>query len=123
MEQSLFVTGQRVYKIKEATADDPVMQTLAGIMMKGWSYDKKDVPMCVQEYWPYRDELTPQYGIIYRGTRVIIPVEMRSQMLERAHASHLKRTIYPLHCSRNYLLAPNAQPADSHCERVQYMSR
>ena len=47
------------------------------------------MPLCIQSYWPYCDELTTQNGIIYRGTRVIIPPEMRQQMLERAHASHL----------------------------------
>ena len=89
MEQNLFVTDQRLCRIREATAEDPEMQTLACIVMKGWPHDKRDVPMCVQEYWPYRDEITTQNGIVYRGTRVIIPTEMRSQMLERAHASHL----------------------------------
>ena len=57
--------------------------------MKGWPSDKRDVPLCIQEYWPYRDELTTQNGIVYRGKRVIIPEEMRPQMLQRAHASHL----------------------------------
>ena len=89
MEQNLFVTDQRLCRIREATAEDPEMHTLACIVMKGWPHDKRDVPMCVQEYWPYRDEITTQNGIVYRGTRVIIPTQMRSQMLERAHASHL----------------------------------
>ena len=44
---------------------------------------------CVHDYWSYRDELSAQDGLVYRGTRIIIPVKMRSQLLTRAHASHL----------------------------------
>ena len=45
--------------------------------------------MCIREYWPYRDELSTQNGLAYRGTRVIIPAVMRSEMTARAHPSHL----------------------------------
>ena len=89
MEKNLFVTDQKLIKIKEAMVCDPEMQALANIMMKGWPHDKKDVLLCLQQYWPYRDELKTQNGIIYRGTRIIIPTDMWPQMLERAHASHL----------------------------------
>lgn len=105
MEQDVYVTDQRLSSIREATSDDPVMQTLARIIMKGWPSDKKNVPLCVQEYWPYRDELTTQNGIIYRGTRVIIPTEMRPQMLERAHASHLGEQ-YTLSTAREIMYWP-----------------
>ena len=43
----------------------------------------------VREYWPYRDELNTQNGIVYRGTRIIIPASMRREMTARAHRSHL----------------------------------
>ena len=57
--------------------------------MKRWPDDKLKTPLCVGEDWPYRDELTTQNGIVYRGTRIIIPASMRREMTARAHRSHL----------------------------------
>ncbi|UYV75530.1 K02A2.6-like [Cordylochernes scorpioides] len=41
-----------------------------------------------KEYWKFRDELTEQDGIIYKGQKVIIPKTLRSELLNRVHASH-----------------------------------
>ncbi|XP_038077199.1 uncharacterized protein K02A2.6-like [Patiria miniata] len=54
-----------------------------------WPSNKQEVPLCIREYWPYRDELATQNGIIFRGTRVVIPTNMRRDLIVRAHASHL----------------------------------
>jgi len=105
MESDVFVTDQRLYMLHEAMLIDPEMQTLARMVMKRWPRDKREVPRCVQEYWPYRDELTSQNGIIYRGTRIVIPREMRSQMLKRAHASHLGEQ-YTLSTAREIMYWP-----------------
>ena len=71
---------------KVATAN---LMTLAELIANGWPEDKTQVPPNVQDYWPYRDELAVQDGIIYRGTRVLILTAMHSQMLEKTHSTHL----------------------------------
>ena len=38
---------------------------------------------------PYRDELSTQNGLVFRGTRTIIAHSMRTEMTLRAHCSHL----------------------------------
>ena len=58
------------------------------LVLEGWPSDKALVPMVCREYWPYRDEISCQDGILYRGTRVIIPTSLRKQMLARVHTSH-----------------------------------
>ena len=63
--------------------------TLAEIIANGWPERKTQVPPNVRDYWPYRDELAVQDGIIYRGTRVLIPTAMRPPMLEKTHSAHL----------------------------------
>ena len=59
------------------------------VIKHGFPENKNELPVCVHDYWSYRDELSTQDGLVYRGTRIIIPVKMRSQILTRAHASHL----------------------------------
>ena len=62
---------------------------LMSVVKEGWPDSKAKVPLCIREYWPYRDELSTQNGLVYRGTRIIIPAQMRPEMIIRAHASHL----------------------------------
>lgn len=88
-EESLFVTDARLQSVKKETAKDSTLQTLMNVIKDGWPDNKANVPLCIREYWPYRDELTTQNGLAYRGTRIIIPTNMRQQMVNRAHASHL----------------------------------
>ena len=89
MEQDVFVTDERLHRIREETLREPALQALANMITKGWPDDKCEVPLSIREYWPYRDELATQNGIIYTGTRVIIPTNMKRDLVVRAHASHL----------------------------------
>ena len=89
METDVFVTDDRLQKIREETNRDMTMQTLANTIIAGWPNDKTHVPLCIRNYWPFKDELATQNGIIYRGSRVVIPTRMRSELRKRAHASHL----------------------------------
>ena len=71
------------------TAHDETLKQLMDIVMTGWPISKEHIPLKVREYWPYRDEISCPDGLIYRGTRVMIPTLLRSDMLERIHTSHL----------------------------------
>ena len=83
------VTDGTLKKIAEATAQDETLLTLATVIVYGWPTDKMQVPFAIREFWPYRDELSVQEGIIYRGTRVLIPTVMRPQILKQVHSAHL----------------------------------
>ena len=58
--EALFVTDQRLEKIRLEVSKDTSLQTLMTVIMTGWPDDKVKVPLCICEYWPYRDELTTQ---------------------------------------------------------------
>ena len=45
--------------------------------------------MNVGKYFPFRDELTLQNGIIFKGERIVIPSSLRSDMMAKIHASHI----------------------------------
>ena len=84
------MTDATLQEVATATSKDGNLMTLAEIIANGWPEDKTQVPPNVRDYWPYRDELAVQDGIIYRGTRVLIPTAMRPQMLEKTHSAHLR---------------------------------
>ena len=64
------------------------MKTLSEIIHGGWPENIKDLPVDVRTYWSFRDELSMQNGIILKGNQVIIPDQLRHDILEQLHASH-----------------------------------
>ena len=82
------ITSKTLDKIKQETKDSETLTILSDVVLQGWPDDKRDVPEEAKPYWPYHDEITVQDGLIYRGTRVIIPVSLQQEMRKKAHATH-----------------------------------
>lgn len=102
----LNVTKKRLQEVRRQTQHDEALQTLKSIILTGWPEQKEEVPVNIREYWHYRDELTVQDGILYKGCRIIIPKGMHRQMLARIHSSHLGVESC-LRKSRDVLFWPN----------------
>ena len=49
--------------------------------MTGWPVSKEDVPTGIREYWNYKEELTVEDGVLYKGMKVFVPISMRPQMI------------------------------------------
>ena len=84
-------TGQYLYAIfpLHASADDPILQELREIIQQGWPECKKDVPPSVRAYYDFRDELTVQDQLVFKGPRIVIPAALRREMMSTIHASHI----------------------------------
>lgn len=89
MTQNLAVTKERLVDFQEKTKNDAVLQQLKQTIELGWPESRKAVPSEVRAFYSYRDELTVQDEILFRGDRVIVPAPMRSEMLKKIHASHI----------------------------------
>ena len=85
----LNVTDTRLGQIQQHTAQDTALQVLKSTILNGWPETKEEVPVIIREYWLYRDELSAQNGVLFKGPRIIIPKSMRQEMLVRIHSSHL----------------------------------
>ena len=46
------------------------------------------VPNELKPYWPYRDELSEENGIIFKGDRIVMPKALHQDALQRIHAGH-----------------------------------
>ena len=82
------ISSQTLADIKASTANDPTMCTLNKIIINGWPSQKSQLPKNLQPFWTYRDELTSQDGIIYKGQQVVIPLAKRNYMLQKAHVAN-----------------------------------
>ena len=57
--------------------------------MKGWPETRSELNTKVQDFWNFRDELSVYNDIIFKEERIVIPLSMRPEMLEKMHESHL----------------------------------
>ena len=54
----------------------------------GFPCDKKNLLADLQEFWNFRDTLSIENGLITCGSRIIVPHEMRVEMLQYIHEGH-----------------------------------
>ena len=83
------VSETRLNELQKATADDKDMCRLRQMILTGWPEDKADVPEENKKYFTFREEMSVQNGLIFKGDRIVVPVSMRSSIKERLHASHI----------------------------------
>ena len=78
-----------LHQLTNASSSDPTLQVLRATICTGWPETKSDVPDCIHAYYDFRDELTVQDQLVFKGSRVIIPATMRKEMVAIAHATHI----------------------------------
>ena len=86
---ALAITEDHLQQIKHVSSDDPVTQALCETILRDWPECKSDVPECVLPYFDFRDELTVQDQLVFKGAELVIPAAMRKDMMAVAHASHI----------------------------------
>ena len=69
-------------EIAEATADDTELQLVVHHISKGWTNNKRNVPIEILSYWSIKDELSVSGGIVYRNDRIVVPVTLRKTLVK-----------------------------------------
>jgi hypothetical protein len=85
----LSVSPERLQMLKTATKEDTEMQELMAVISKGWPQAKAKIPMSVRPYWKIRHHLYEVDGLIFQGSRLLIPKDLRREMLNTVHEGHL----------------------------------
>ena len=67
---------------------DPTLCSLNRVIITGWPSRKSELPQSLHPHWNYREELTSQDGVIYKGSQVLIPLAKTNFILQKAHAAH-----------------------------------
>lgn len=81
------MTLEKTNQVKKATSTDPEMKSLIKMIQEGWPNSIKDCKE-VQSYFTFRDELSVCDGIIMKGTRIVIPKDLRPDILRKLHTGH-----------------------------------
>ena len=76
-------------RMQRATEEDKALRDLKTVIRHGWPLLKEDVPIKVRDYFPSRDELTMQNGLVFKGEILVIPTSLRDEMREKLQSSHI----------------------------------
>ena len=75
-------------RVKSATKNDETSKVLIQQIENGFPKSKSEVPVKIANYWDFRDSLYVADGVVLYKDRIIIPMSLRSQVIENLHSAH-----------------------------------
>ena len=78
----------RLEELHEATTKDHQLQLLVRAVHRGWPQLFKDCPHSLRPFWTFRDKITCENGILYKGAQLIMPKSERESTLKVIHMGH-----------------------------------
>ncbi|GFS12543.1 Pol polyprotein [Elysia marginata] len=62
-------------------------------VQEGWPVFKQDIKLAARKFFAIRGELSCWHGILLKGDRIVVPLELREEVLDKIHAGHLGMTM------------------------------
>ena len=87
-EMSQPVSLEKLEQIKQATLSDPQLSLVLNYTINVWPKYAKDVPEQVRLYCTVRGDLSVVSGKIIYCNRIVVPPDLRSEVLDRIHDGH-----------------------------------
>ena len=89
MVDYLPIRKERLTEIRLETEKDGTLQTLKHMILKGWPDDPNDIPLLIKSCSSSKDEYSVQDGLIFKGNRIVIPLNLRNDIKKVIHSSHI----------------------------------
>ena len=80
--------SSKLEQLRKSTVQDGQLTRLKGYISTGFPCDKKNLLTDLHKFWPHKEMLSIESGLITYGNRIIVPREMRSEMLQYIHEGH-----------------------------------
>ena len=78
-----------ISQIQQSSAQDEHLQCLKNIIITGWLSMKDELHSDLKLCWSYRDDLAVIDGVVMKGRCIIIPAELKQQVLNQLHLNHM----------------------------------
>ena len=59
------------------------------IIITGWLSTKDQLHIDIRPYWSYKDNLVVIDGVVMKGRHIIIPQDLKQQVLDQLHLNHM----------------------------------
>ena len=80
--------SNKLDQLRQITVQDNQLTRLSHYINTGFPCDKKNLPTDLHEFWNHREVLSIKSRLITCGNRIIVPKEMRPEMLQYIHEGH-----------------------------------
>ena len=80
--------SRKLDRIRKSTSQDNQLTRHSHYINTGFPCEKKNLPRDLQDYWNCQDMLSIENGLVTCGSRIIVPHEMRAEMLQYIHEGH-----------------------------------
>ena len=77
----MVASEDKLVRRKDETSKDEVLQAVKAAIQCGWPERKSNLPAAATPYFPFRNELVVQDGLVLRGDRVVIPSTLRKETI------------------------------------------
>ena len=88
LTEYLPISATRLKQIQEATNAHHTLTNSSHFRVDTGTQKKSEVPLEVRPYMKCQDELSTQDGILFKGSRIILPSALRREMLQKIHEGH-----------------------------------
>ena len=78
----------RIRDFRSATAEDTTSGLLMQAVANGWPEVKKDCHPFLLDYWTYREEISSESGLLFKGHRLVVPEKLCNRVLKTIHEGH-----------------------------------
>ena len=75
-------------EVLQETSKDKEFQSLKHYISTGWPAKRSQIPVFLQPYWNFRDELTIESSILMKNSKVLIPETLKQKYLKQMHQGH-----------------------------------
>ncbi|GBL82017.1 Uncharacterized protein K02A2.6 [Araneus ventricosus] len=88
LTKHLQISESRKKEFKEATLSDVGLSHVLKFWNEGWPSNGQNISPEAWEYYKFRDNIYVEEGLVFLNDRVIVPVSLRSEMLNILHQAH-----------------------------------
>jgi len=75
-------------KYQTATSNDEELQVVMKYIQEGWPAQKKSCASRAMGYWNLKNSLSTTSGVVFYGSRLVIPVSLRQEVVASLHSAH-----------------------------------
>lgn len=82
------MSSDTVSRIRTSVGKCTELSKLKEIILNGWPEERSTVDKELVKYFTFREELSCYDGLLFKGSRLIIPDEMKLEVLQNIHRPH-----------------------------------
>ena len=79
---------RKLDELRQETRNGDKLQSLLKVIADGWPDRQRDVHPQLRAFWPFRDELVADDGIVLKGNQIVMPASLHAETLAKLHKSH-----------------------------------